>query len=70
MKSIFKLVACLFVLLSFNTKALVVNGCTIEASTSCSGADLSETNLSYANLSYANLSYAKLYGAQLKDDSL
>ena len=60
-----RLVACLFVLLSFNVKALVVNGCTIEANTSCIGAELSGADLTGADLSYADLSYADLTGADL-----
>ena len=75
MKGIFKLVACLFVLLSFNTKALVINGCTIEANTSCyganlSGADLSDVNLNGANLTFTDLSDANLSGANLSGANL
>ena len=70
MKSIFKLVACLFVLLSFNAKALVVNGCTIEPYTYCVGADLTFANLSEANLTFAYLSEANLTGAVLSDADL
>ena len=70
MTYLLRLVACLFVLLSFNAKALVVNGCTIEAGTSCVSADLSYANLTFADLTNANLSaadltYADLYNANL-----
>ena len=60
-----RLSACLFVVLSFNAKALVVNGCTIEAGTSCVSADLSNANLTNANLTNANLTGANLTGANL-----
>ena len=70
MKSIFKLVACLTVLLSFNAKALVINGCTIEAGTSCVSADLSYADLSCADLSSALLTGADLYGADLSNADL
>ena len=60
-----RLVACLFVLLSFNVKALVVNGCAIEANTSCIGAELSGADLSYADLTGADLTGADLSGASL-----
>ena len=65
MTYLLRLVACLFVLLSFNAKALVINGCTIEANTICYGADLSDADLFEANLSNANLSGANLSGANL-----
>ena len=55
MANLLRLVACLFVLLSFNAKALVVNGCTIEANTSCIGAELSGADLTGADLSDADL---------------
>ena len=55
-----RLVACLFLLLSFNAKALVVNGCAIEAGTSCIG----------ANLTNANLYGAYLAGALYNDQTL
>ena len=70
-----RLVACLFVLLSFNAKALVINGCTIEPGTECpmsdlfdadlAGADLRNADLSRTNLAFANLSDANLSGAYL-----
>ena len=61
MKSFFMLVARLFVFLSLNAKALVVNGCPIEINTSCvsvglSGADLLDSDLAYANLTDDDLS--------------
>ena len=65
MANLLRLVACLFVLLSFNAKALVINGCTIEANTSCIGADLSGADLSNAYLSGANLTGADLSDANL-----
>ena len=39
MTYLLRLSACLFVLLSFNAKALVVNGCTIEVGTICYGGE-------------------------------
>jgi len=65
MANLLRLVACLFVLLSFNAKALVINGCTIEPDTSCPGANLRVANLSGANLSGAYLDGADLTGADL-----
>ena len=76
MTYLLRLSAFLFVLLSFNAKALVINGCTIEPNTYClsnadlsyfdlSYADLSGADLQWANLSFANLSNANLSGAQL-----
>ena len=62
MTYLLRLVACLFLLLSFNAKALVVNGCTIEPHTSCWFADLSG-----ALLTFADLYSASLYGADLSD---
>ena len=54
MTYLLRLVACLFVLLSFNAKAtLVINGCTIEANTSYIGANLTDANLLFADLSDA-----------------
>ena len=74
MANLLRLSACLFVLLSFNAKALVINGCTIEAGTSCPFADLSRAdlsgfgaNLSYADLSYAYIGYANLRNADLRN---
>ena len=63
-------VACLFVLFSFNTKALVINGCTIEPFTTCIGADLSGANLTNAYLPEADLTGAYLTGALLYDANL
>ena len=62
MANLIRLVACLSILLSFNTKALVINGCAIEAWTVCPNADLSNADLSGANLSYAYLIEAILEG--------
>ena len=61
MNYLLRLSACLLVLLSFNAKALVINGCTIEPNTSCINANLSnqifwDGDLSGANLYGANLS--------------
>ena len=58
MKSIFMLVVCLFVFLSLNAKALVVNGCPIEINTSCVSAELSGADLSGADLLDSDLAYA------------
>ena len=57
-------------LLSFNAKALVINGCTIEPNTDCVDADLSYSDLSNANLSGADLSNANLTGANLSGATL
>ena len=71
MANLLRLSACLFVLLSFNAKALVVNGslvvngCTIEPYTDCSGAGLSFLTLLDANLTNATLSEADLTGTYL-----
>ena len=70
MANLLRLVACLFVLLSFNAKALVINGCIVEPYTSCNHADLSNANLSYANLSYADLTFANLSNANLSGAKL
>jgi hypothetical protein len=47
-----------------------VNGCTIEAGTTCPGADLSGEDLSGVDLSGADLSKAKLDGTNLSDSNL
>ena len=60
-----RLVACLFLLSSFNAKAIVINGCTIEPNTVCIG-----TNLTGVDLSSANLSGAGLFGVKLRNASL
>ena len=65
MANLLRLSACLFVLLSFNVKALVINGCTIEPYTSCVSADLTFANLTDADLSGANLFFAYLIDANL-----
>ena len=80
MTNLLRLSACLFVLLSFNVKALVVNGCTIEAYTSCSNSDLSgaylnsvdllNAELINTNFHYADLSGAVLWGANLTNANL
>ena len=67
MSNLLRLVACVFFLLSFNAKALVVNGCTIEPNTSCISADLSGANLSNADLTDANLRDANLSNANLSN---
>ena len=59
-----RLVACLFVLLSFNVKALVINGCTIEPAGSCSG--------NFSGVDFSNISFqgAMLYGIDLSNGNL
>ena len=66
MTYLLRLSAFLFVLLSFNAKALVINGCTIEPNTYC----LSNADLSYFDLSYADLSGADLAGVDLRNTTM
>ena len=75
MTYLLRLVACLFFLLSFNAKALVINGCTIETGAQCPHADLVSSGLQYADLSDSDLSnsdmrFANLYGANLNNANL
>ena len=65
-----RLVACLLILLSFNAKALVVNGCEIVANTVCIGTNLTGVDLSSANLSGAGLVGVKLQNASLYNANL
>ncbi|MDB2410684.1 VPLPA-CTERM sorting domain-containing protein [Pseudomonadales bacterium] len=70
MTYLLRLAACLLVLLSFNAKALVVNGCTIEPYAACPGGDLSFADLANADLSNANLTYVYLHDANLSGANL
>ena len=75
MTYLLRLVACLFFLLSFNAKALVINGCTIETGAQCPHADLVSSGLQFADLSDSDLSnsdmrFANLYGANLNNANL
>lgn len=70
MTYLLRLVACLFVLLSFSAKALVINGCVIVSNTSCRGADLSGANLAGFNLENADLVGADLTNANLSNVNL
>ena len=64
------IVVCLLFVLSLNAKALVINGCVIEAYAQCAGANLNGASLSNADFYGSNLSNATLVGADLFDANL
>ena len=70
MKSILRVVAYLFVLLSFNAKALIVNGYEITWYADLSGANFSNMDLSGVNFLNSNLSNTVFSGADLSGSDL
>ena len=70
MKNILRVVAYLFVLLSFNAKALIVNGYEITWYADLSGANFSNMDLSGVNFLNSNLSNTVFSGADLSGSDL
>ena len=65
MDYLFRLVTCLFFVFSFNTKAMVISGCTIEDYTQCAGTDFSNTFMNNPNLRHADLQSTTWYQAYI-----
>ena len=65
-----RLVACLLLLLSFNAKALVVNGYEITFDADLSGADFSYIDLSSVDFFNSNLENASFFGSDLSGSDL
>ena len=83
MPFLLRLIPCLILLITFDAKALVIDGCTIEPSAQCPGVNLENaqlyeieygfmvpTDLSYANLSGSNLSNANALSVDFSNANL